>query len=43
MKSTDQQPIGRTVGRRRSRAGLPPDAATREAMTQMAQYRTRAR
>lgn len=38
----DQQPIGRTVGHRRSREGLPPDAETRKAMTRMAQYRTRA-
>jgi hypothetical protein len=40
--ATDQQPIGRTVGRRRSRVGMLPDAPTRNAMTAMAQYRTRA-
>jgi hypothetical protein len=38
----DQQPIGRVVGTRQNRVGQPPDAATRAAMTRMAQYRTRA-
>ena len=38
----EQQPIQRTVGRRRSRDGQPLTAADREAMTRMAQYRTRA-
>jgi len=38
----DQQPIRLTVGRRRQRRGEVPDAATRAALAQMAQYRTRA-
>jgi hypothetical protein len=38
----DQQPIGRTVGRRRSRDGYPLTSADRALLTQMAQYRTRA-
>jgi hypothetical protein len=38
----DQQPVGRVVGSRQSRVGMPPDAVTRAAMTQMAKYRTRA-
>jgi len=38
----DQQPIGRVVGTRQNRVGLPPDAAARAALTAMAQYRTRA-
>ena len=38
----DQQPIGRVVGRRKSREGMAPDSIAREAMTAMAQYRTRA-
>lgn len=37
-----QQPIRRTIGRRQSRDGLPLSAADRNAMTSMAQYRTRA-
>jgi hypothetical protein len=41
--STDpnQQPIGRTVGRRKSRAGAPT-AVDREALASLARYRTRA-
>ncbi len=43
MSSTDdQQPIQRTVGRRRPRDGQPLSDADRAAMTQNAQYRTRA-
>ncbi|HZF26374.1 MAG TPA: hypothetical protein VEZ88_08935 [Steroidobacteraceae bacterium] len=38
----DQQPIHLTVGRRRPRDGVTPDARARALMTQMAQYRTRA-
>lgn len=38
----DQQPIGRVVGRRRSRDGQPLTADDRARATQMAQYRTRA-
>jgi hypothetical protein len=41
MDDPNQQPIGRTIGRRRQAEGLP-DARAREAWTQMAQYRTRA-
>ena len=39
--SPDQQPIQRTVGRRKPRAGRPLTARDRAAMTQQAQYRTR--
>ena len=43
MSSThDQQPIRRTVGRRKARDGQPMDARDRDAMTALAQYRTRA-
>ena len=43
MSSThDQQPIQRTVGRRQPRDGQPLSDADRAAMTQNAQYRTRA-
>ena len=43
MSSThDQQPIQRTVGRRRPRDGQPLSDVDRAAMTQNAQYRTRA-
>ena len=38
----EQQPIRRTIGRRQSRDGQPLSAADRDAMTHMAQYRTRA-
>jgi hypothetical protein len=38
----DQQPIQRTVGRRRPRDGQPLTPEDREAMTRQAQYRTRA-
>ncbi len=38
----DQQPIGRTVGRRTQQTGALPGAVTRAAMTAMAQHRTRA-
>ena len=38
----DQQPIQRTVGRRVSRDGRMLSPADRAAMTQQAQYRTRA-
>lgn len=38
----DQQPVGRTVGRRISREGRPLTPADRAAMTRMAQYVTRA-
>lgn len=38
----DQQPIQRTVGRRRPRDGRKLTAAERAAMTRLAQYRTRA-
>ena len=41
MEVPNQQPIGRTIGRRSKAAGMP-DAAARAAWTQMAQYRTRA-
>ena len=43
-RSTDpnQQPIGRTVGRRSQRAGGVPTSADREALASMARYRTRA-
>ena len=37
-----QQPIRKTIGRRQSRDGRPLSAADRDAMTSMAQYRTRA-
>lgn len=37
-----QQPIHRTVGRRRSRDGQALSAEDRAAMTQLARYRTRA-
>ena len=37
-----QQPIFRTIGRRQSRDGRALTAADRDAMTRMAQYRTRA-
>lgn len=37
----DQQPIRLTVGKRSPRGLAPPDAASRAAMTRMAQYRTR--
>ena len=37
-----QQPIRRTVGRRRNRDGRPLSAEDRAAMTRLAQYRTRA-
>ncbi len=39
---TDQQPISRTVGRRKSREGRPLTPTDRAAMTGMAQYVTRA-
>jgi hypothetical protein len=43
MSSThDQQPIRLTVGRRRAREGVVPDARARALMAQMARYRTRA-
>jgi hypothetical protein len=38
----NQQPIGRTVGRRIQRTGGVPTAADREALASMARYRTRA-
>jgi hypothetical protein len=38
---SDEQPIGRVVGRRTARVGLPPDAITRAATASMATYRTR--
>src|SRR5262245_7675525 len=38
----DQQPIARTVGRRRERDGQPLSDADRAAMSRNAQYRTRA-
>lgn len=38
----NQQPIARTIGRRQVREGRTLTAAHREAMAQMAQYRTRA-
>jgi hypothetical protein len=37
----NQQPIGRTVGRRKSRAGKALTAEDREALARMARYRTR--
>jgi hypothetical protein len=37
-----QQPIGRTIGRRKERDGQPLSASDREAMTRNARYRTRA-
>ena len=40
--SIDQQPIGRTVGRRQSRNGQPLTAADRDAMSRNARYVTRA-
>ncbi len=43
MSSTvDQQPIQRTVGRRKARDGHPLTAADRAAMTSSARYFTRA-
>jgi len=43
MSSThDQQPIFRTVGRRKSRNGQPLSGNDRARMTEMARYRTRA-
>jgi hypothetical protein len=43
MSSTvDQQPIRRTVGRRRPRDGQPLTAADRAALAEQARYRTRA-
>ena len=39
---SNQQPIQRTVGRRRNRDGRPLTAADRAAMTRQAQYRTHA-
>lgn len=38
----DQQPIGKTVGRRQAREGRPLTATDRALQAQMAQYRTRA-
>lgn len=38
----DQQPIQRTVGRRRSRDGQPLNAEDRAAMARLGRYRTRA-
>lgn len=38
----DQQPIQRTVGRRRPREGRPLTATDRAAMSRQAAYRTRA-
>ena len=38
----NQQPIRRTVGRRKQRTGSVPAAADREAWASMARYRTRA-
>jgi hypothetical protein len=38
----DQQPIQRTVGRRRNRDGQPLTTRDREAMARQALYRTRA-
>jgi hypothetical protein len=38
----DQQPIQRTVGRRRNRDGRTLSAEDRAAMSRQAQYRTRA-
>lgn len=40
--SHDQQPLRKTVGHRRSREGRPLTTADREAMTKLANYRTRA-
>jgi hypothetical protein len=42
MDAEDQQPIFRTVGRRKPRHGQPLSAADRASMTAMARYRTRA-
>ena len=38
----DQQPISRTIGKRRERKGQPMTADDRARMDAMAQYRTRA-
>jgi hypothetical protein len=38
----DQQPIGRTIGRRKARDGQPLSASDRDAMTRNARYVTRA-
>ena len=38
----DQQPISRTIGKRREREGQPMSADDRARMDAMAQYRTRA-
>lgn len=38
----DQQPISRTIGKRREREGQPMTADDRARMDAMAQYRTRA-
>jgi hypothetical protein len=38
----NQQPIGRTIGRRKERDGQPLSASDRDAMTRNARYLTRA-
>lgn len=43
MESIDQQPIAKTIGRRRlPPVGVPPTAEARAAWSAMAAYRTRA-
>jgi hypothetical protein len=40
--TSQQQPIGRTIGRRKERDGMPLSATDREAMNRNARYVTRA-
>jgi hypothetical protein len=42
MSTQDQQPLARTVGRRKNRDGRPLTPADRAALTRNAGYRTRA-
>lgn len=42
MSTHDQQPLGRTIGRRESRDGRPLTPADRAALARNARYRTRA-
>lgn len=42
FEDPNQQPVRRTVGRRRTRAGHVPTSEDRAALAQLARYRTRA-
>ena len=42
MSTYDQQPLARTIGRRKARDGRPLTAEDRAALARNAQYRTRA-